>query len=131
MIALVIVSHSHKIAEGVKDLSLEMSQGRIMIATAGGVDDQSIGTNADRIHAALTEVIDADGVLVLLDLGSAIMSTEVAIEMLEPEQQQRVLICDAPLVEGSIIAAIEASMGHGLEEVNEAAKLTTKLSKLQ
>ena len=131
MIALVIVSHSHKIAEGVKDIAQEMSQERIKIATAGGVDDHSIGTNADRIHAALCQVLDSDGILVLLDLGSAIMSTEVAIEMLVPEQQQRVIICDAPLVEGSIIAAIEASMGHSLEEVNEAAKLTAKLSKLQ
>lgn len=132
MIALVIVSHSPKIAEGVKELADEMAQGKVRIYAAGGVDDTSIGTNAERIHAALQNAVheNDDGVLLLLDMGSAAMSAEMAVEMLDDAQQAKVIISEAPLVEGAVIAAVEASIGNDLQAVQAAADQTRHMSKL-
>lgn len=130
MIAIVLVSHSPKVAQGTKDLADQMSQGRVKVIAAGGVDDHTIGTNVDRIHAALIEAMNDDGVLVLLDLGSAVLSTQMAIEMLPEDQQQRVKISEAPLVEGGVIASVEASLGHTLDKVNDAAEATSTMRKL-
>ncbi|MGF1503600.1 MAG: PTS-dependent dihydroxyacetone kinase phosphotransferase subunit DhaM [Anaerolineae bacterium] len=82
MIGIVIVSHSPKVAQGTAELAQEMSQERVKIVAAGGVDDETIGTNAERILAALQEAETEDGVVVLLVHGCASMSTQVAIEML-------------------------------------------------
>lgn len=129
MIALLIVSHSAKVADGVKELADQISQGKVMIYAAGGVDDQTIGTNVQRIYEALQQAISAEGVLVLYDLGSAVMSAEMAVEMLTPEQRQRVCLSKAPLVEGAVVAAIEASLGSPLEAVNTAAEATGTMKK--
>jgi dihydroxyacetone kinase phosphotransfer subunit len=108
-----------------------MAQGKTKVIAAGGLDDETIGTNAERILAALNELSDADGILVMVDLGSAVMSAQVAIELLPEERQGVVRISNAPLVEGSIIAAIEASIGADLDQVNAAAEATRELSKLK
>ncbi|WP_258189533.1 dihydroxyacetone kinase phosphoryl donor subunit DhaM, partial [Candidatus Hakubella thermalkaliphila] len=92
MIGIVIVAHSQKLAEGVKELAEQMSQGRVPIVAAGGLDDTTIGTNMERILSAINAVYQPDGVLVLMDLGSAVMSAEMAIETLSPEQQAKVLL---------------------------------------
>jgi len=130
MIAIVVVSHSAKVAEGVKELAEQMSQNRVKILAAGGVDEHTIGTNAERIYTALTEAMNDNGVLVLLDLGSAAMSAQFAVEMLPAEQQGRVRLSQGPLVEGAIIAAIEASGGNDLDTVNAAAEAAAQLPKL-
>jgi phosphoenolpyruvate---glycerone phosphotransferase subunit DhaM len=130
MISLVIVSHSPKVAEGVKELAEQMSQKRVKIFAAGGVDDQTIGTNVERIHNTLQEAVKEDGALVLLDLGSAVLSAQMAVEMLEPEHQSKVKLSEAPLIEGAIIASVEASLGHSLEAVNAAAEATISMRKL-
>src|SRR6266571_3472864 len=105
MIGLVIVSHSAKLAEGVVELVSAM-QPEMPMRAAGGTDDGRLGTSADRIHRAITEIDNPDGVLVLVDLGSAVMSAEIAIEQLSDEQRARTVISDAPLVEGAVLAAI-------------------------
>ncbi|MFW5748216.1 MAG: dihydroxyacetone kinase phosphoryl donor subunit DhaM [Chloroflexota bacterium] len=130
MIAIVLVSHSHYVARGTKDLADQMSQGRVKIFSAGGLDETNIGTNVERIHKALTDAMNPDGVLVLLDLGSAVLSAQMAVDMLPEADQQRVLLSEAPLVEGAIIAAVEASLGHDLEKVNAAAEATSTMRKL-
>lgn len=130
MIGIVIVSHSSKIADGVKELADQMSQGRVAVAPAGGVDDETIGTNAERIHEAIRQAQSGDGVLVLLDLGSAVMSAQMAIEMLPEEEQATVRMSEAPLVEGAIIATVEASLGHDLDKVNAAAEAACSMRKL-
>ena len=122
MVGIVLVSHSHLLAMGLQQMVVQMSQSRVKITTAGGVDDETFGTNAERIFQAIQEADSPDGVLVLLDLGSALLSTQIAVEMLSPDQQNRVRLCDAPIVEGAVAAAIEASLGHPLEEVVKAAK---------
>lgn len=131
MIGIVIVSHSPKIAEGVTELADQMTQQRVRVIPAGGVDDQTIGTNAERIYEAIVRAETGDGVLILLDLGSAVMSTQMAVEMLDEDAQQQVQISEAPLVEGAIIAAVEASLGHDLNKVRAAADAACSMQKLR
>lgn len=119
-VGIVIISHSARLAEGVVELAGQMAQGGVTITAAGGTDDGSIGTSLSKVQDALQQADSGDGVLVLLDLGSAAMIAEMALEALTPEQQQRVVISSAPLVEGAIIAAVEASAGSTLQEVVEA-----------
>lgn len=134
MVGLVIVSHSAKLAAGVAELMRGMAGADVQIATAGGMDlpDQPLGTDANFIHQAIEQVYTVDGVAVLVDLGSAILSTELALEMLSPEQRAHVVIAPAPLVEGGMIAAIEACSGKPLDEVIAAARmaLDAKLAQL-
>ena len=121
MVGIVIVSHSWKVAEGVVDLAGQMAQGFDGIKAAGGMEDGEIGTDAARIMAAIEEVNSGDGVLILCDMGSAIMSAETAIELLD-DPDIDVRIADAPLVEGAIVAAVEAFAGESLEDVLKAAE---------
>ena len=130
MIGIVIVSHSHLLAKGVQEMAVQMSRNLVRIETAGGVDDDTIGTNAERIHRAIEIAYSPDGVLILFDLGSALLSTQMAIEMLSPEQQSHVKVSNAHLVEGAIVAAVEASLGHSLEEVNTAAEAVKDMQKI-
>ena len=130
MVGLVIVSHSWKIAEGVVDLACQMAQGFEGIKAAGGLEDGEIGTDATRILAAIEEVNSGDGVLLLCDLGSAIMSAETAIELLD-DPDANVRIADCPLVEGAIVAAVEAYAGEPLEAVLQAAEEAREGRKLE
>ena len=129
-VGLVIVSHSAQLANGVAELAGQMTQGATPIAAAGGGVDNILGTSAEKIQAAIQAVDGPDGVLVLLDLGSAILSAEMALELLNSEQQH-VMLSFAPLVEGAIAAAIEASLGHTLGEVKQAAEKTANVEQLQ
>jgi len=130
MVSLVIVAHSAKLAEGVREVALEMVQGRVPIFAAGGLDDTTTGTNVERVRAALEAALAAsEAVLVLVDLGSAVLSTQMALDFLPEEARSRVRISRAPLVEGAIVAAIEASIGKSLEEVDAAAVAAANLPK--
>lgn len=119
MVGLVIVSHSAMLAEGVKELVDQMTQGKVPVALAGGVQDPEhpIGTDPARILAAIEEVQHGDGILVLMDLGSSLMSTEASLEFLPEEIRKKVRITAAPLVEGAMAAAIQASIGASLDSI--------------
>ena len=130
-VGLVIVSHSAQLAEGVAELAGQMSQGKTPIAAAGGTVNDVIGTSVDRIVAAIQSVEGPDGVLVLLDLGSAILSTEMALEMLDDDRRGRIRISYAPMVEGAVTAALEASLGRTLAQVQQAAEKTASTEQLQ
>ena len=93
----------------------------VAIEAAGGLDDGAIGTDAERVRAAVERVRSPDGVLVLMDLGSALMSAEMATEMLEPEGGP-VALSAAPLVEGAVAAAARARGGASLDEVAREAR---------
>jgi len=129
MVGIVVVSHSPKIAYGVVDLASQMGGDATPIAAAGGVDDETIGTNAERIQAAIDSVYSDDGVIVLIDMGSALMSAEVAIELLDPDKQENVIISNAPLVEGAIVAAIGSITGKSLVKINEEAENASAMQK--
>lgn len=125
MVSLVIISHSAKIAEGVLELARQMGGEDVAMAVAGGTDDPDdpIGTDALRVKSAIEEVWSPDGVLVLMDLGSAVLSAETAIDFLEePVDPDRVLLCEAPLVEGAVAAATTARIGGTLEDVAAEAR---------
>ena len=123
MVGLVIVSHSAKLAEGVAELARGMAGPDVPLAATGGLDlpDQPLGTDANLVQQAIEQVYSDDGVLVLMDLGSALLSTEMALDALPPERRSRVKLCDAPLVEGALAAAVQARLGSPLDQVaNEA-----------
>ena len=123
MVGIVIVSHSWKIAEGVCDMAREVAQHHNGIIPAGGLEDGSMGTDAARIMAAILEANSGDGVVILADIGSSIMSSETAIELLESEGEDiQAVIADAPLVEGAVCAAVEASAGGSIDSVLSAAE---------
>lgn len=120
-VGLVIVAHSRQLAEGVREVAEQMTGGLVTIRAAGGAVDGSLGTDVEAIARAMAEADSGEGALVLMDLGSAVLSAEMAVEMLEPEAQPRVLLSDAPLVEGAVVAAVEASIGRSLAAVAQAA----------
>lgn len=129
MVGVVVVSHSAKIAEGVVELAAQMA-GEVRIRAAGGTDEGGIGTDATLIAEAIDAADDGDGVLVLVDLGSAVLSAQLAIdELIGEERKGRVRIADGPLVEGAVVAAIQASTGSSLDEVAEAAHEAASMRK--
>lgn len=130
-VSLVIVSHSEKLAAGVAELAGQMAGEKVAIGVAGGAADGSLGTSVDKILDALRRVSGPDGTLLLLDLGSAVMAAEMAVETFALEEPHPVEISSAPLVEGAVLAAVEASIGSALREVAEAAAAATELPKVQ
>ena len=130
-VGLVIVSHSAQLAAGVVELAGQMTQGKTPIAAAGGAIDDILGTSADKILEAIQSVDGPDGVLVLLDMGSAILSAEMALEMLSDEQRDHIRLSYAPLVEGAVAAALEASLGRTLAQVQQMAEKTADVDQLQ
>ncbi len=117
MVGIVIVSHSRKLAEGAVELA-KMMAADAPVAAAGGLEDGGLGTSFDRILAAIESVDTGDGVAVLMDMGSAVMTTEMVLEALD-ESDVRML--DAPVVEGAVLAAVESQMGTSLDGI--AAKI--------
>jgi len=129
-VGLVLVSHSARLAEGLRDLVEQVAQGRVAIAVAAGAADDSLGTNAFAIQEAIESLAGPDGVVVLLDLGSAVLSAETAVEQLEQAVRDRVRMADAPFVEGAVAAAVESSLGSDLETVLAAARSARDQDKL-
>lgn len=120
-VSLVIVSHSVKIAEGIVELAGQMAPG-VTIVAAGGTDDAGIGTSFDKVSSAVAEADDGSGVVVLCDLGSAILTAETALDLLDDAVRQRVRIADCPIVEGAVAAAVAAEIGGELGAVVAAAE---------
>ena len=128
-VGVVVVSHSAKVAEGVVEMASQMA-GEVRIRAAGGTDEGGIGTDATLIAGAIDDADSGDGVLVIVDLGSAVLAAQLAIEeLVDPDRRGRVRIADAPLVEGAVIAAIQSSTGSSLEEVDAAARGAASMSK--
>ncbi|MCL6751988.1 phosphoenolpyruvate--protein phosphotransferase [Nostoc sp. CCCryo 231-06] len=124
MIGIVIVSHSKQLALGVRELAAQMVQGQVSIAVAAGIEDPEnpLGTDPIQVYEAIASVFSDDGVLVLMDLGSALLSAEMAIEFLPEAQQQKVYLCEAPLVEGAIAAVVAAAAGRDIHQVMAEAR---------
>ncbi len=120
-IGLVLVSHVSGIADGVRDLVGQMAPD-VTVTPAGGTDDDGIGTSFDRVAAALEQADAGAGAVVLYDLGSALLTTETALDLLDDEARARVRVAEAPLVEGAIAAAVEAQGGGDLAAVLAAAE---------
>ncbi|UZK64071.1 PTS-dependent dihydroxyacetone kinase phosphotransferase subunit DhaM [Mycoplasma mycoides subsp. capri] len=130
MVGIVVISHSNKIANGVVDLAKQMAN-EVKIIPAGGTKDNLIGTDIDLIIDAINKAWDSnDGVILLFDLGSALMNAQMAIEMLEPDKQNKIKIIDAALVEGTILAAINSSMNKNIDQIQQEL-INLKLNKIE
>ncbi|AWB86316.1 dihydroxyacetone kinase phosphoryl donor subunit DhaM [Mycetocola zhujimingii] len=120
-VGLVFVSHSALIASGLVQLAGQMAP-NVSLVPAGGTDDDGIGTSFDKVTRALAQADSGDGVVILCDLGSAILTAETALDFLDDAQQASVRIIDAPLVEGGVAAAVAAQTGADLDGVEAAAR---------
>ena len=121
-VGLVVVSHSRPLAEAAVTLARQMLPGSdLAVEVAAGTGDGGLGTDAVAISEAITAADAGDGVVVLMDLGSAVMSAETALELLDDDVRSRVLLSPAPLVEGLIGAVVVAAGGADRDRVNAEA----------
>jgi multiphosphoryl transfer protein len=127
VVGIVVVSHSRPLARAAVALAADMLHGQsARMAVAAGLDENTLGTDAVRVKEAVEEVDGLDGVLVLMDLGSAVLSAEMALDLLDRDVAARVRLCSAPLVEGLVAATVAAAAGATLDDV--AAEATAALA---
>jgi multiphosphoryl transfer protein len=129
LVGIVIVSHSARIAEGVVELARQMAGPEVPLVAAGGMDDGGIGTDAVLIADAIARADAGGGVLVLADLGSAVLSTKLALEMVDPELAARTRLSNGPIVEGAVVAAVQARGGAPLDDVLREAEAAASMRK--
>lgn len=121
-VGVVIVSHSPKVAEGAADMVRQMVGEEVPLAWTGGNPSGGLGTDVGQIMAAIDRAWSNAGVVVLVDLGGAETNSEMAIEMLPDDRRGKVLICNAPVVEGAVVAATEAAGGSSVDIVRQTAE---------
>lgn len=121
-VGIVIVSHSPDVARGAADMVRQMVGNDIPLAHCGGNPDGGLGTSVENIMTAIDAAWSESGVAILVDLGGAESNSEMAIELLAPERRSKVVVCNAPVVEGAVMAATEAWGGGTLEEVKRTAE---------
>ena len=127
MFSIVIVSHSQKLAEGVVEVAKMMAHNVAVIA-AGGNENGELGTSYEKIAAAINEVYTDDGTAILMDMGSAVMTAEIVLESMDERRLKRI---DAPIVEGAILAAIEAAAETSLEDLPEKMQQARDMRKIE
>ena len=121
-VGIVIVSHSSKVAEGAADMVRQMVGNAVPLAWTGGNADGGLGTDVAKIRDSIDRAWSDAGVAILVDLGGAETNSEMAIELLDPSRRRRVVVCEAPIVEGAVMAATESSGGSPLEVVKRTAE---------
>jgi phosphoenolpyruvate---glycerone phosphotransferase subunit DhaM len=121
-VGIVIVSHSPKIAEGTADMVRQMVGESVPLAFTGGNPDGALGTSVGAIMAAIEAAWSEAGVAILVDLGGAETNSEMAVEFMDEARRSRIVVCNAPLVEGAVIAATESSGGSSLADVQRTAE---------
>lgn len=125
MVGIVIVSHSQKVAEAVVELTTMMADGAA-IAAAGGLEDGSFGTSYEKIKNAIDSVYSEDGVIILMDMGSAVMTTEM---VLEEYDNDKIKMIDAPLVEGAVAASVSSLFGSDMASIIDELAETKRMEK--
>jgi PTS hybrid protein len=128
-VGLVLVSHSASIAEGLAELVGQVAGPDVQIIAAGGGPDGSLGTDGAKVSRALQDAAQGSGAVVLMDLGSSVLSVRAAMAELDEETSARLVVADAPLVEGAIAAGVTASTGATAEEVAAAAREARSVAK--
>ena len=121
-VGIVIVSHSSKVAEGAADMVRQMVGNAVPLAWTGGNAEGGLGTDVGQIRDSIERAWSDAGVAILVDLGGAETNSEMAIELLDPSRRRRVVVCEAPIVEGAVMAATESSGGSPLEVVKRTAE---------
>ncbi|QIB32265.1 dihydroxyacetone kinase phosphoryl donor subunit DhaM [Ancylobacter pratisalsi] len=121
-VGIVIVSHSPLVARGAADMVRQMVGDGVPLAWAGGNAEGGLGTHVAGIQAAIETAWSEAGVAIFVDLGGAETNSEMAAELLGPARAGRIVVCNAPLVEGAVVAAAEASGGSSLAKVVATAE---------
>jgi phosphoenolpyruvate---glycerone phosphotransferase subunit DhaM len=121
-VGIVIVSHSFDVAKGTADMVRQMVGEEVRVAFCGGNADGGLGTDVSRILQAINAVWTPKGVAIMVDLGGAETNSEMAMELMPAERRGAIAICNAPIVEGAVMAAAEAAGGGSLERVRAAAE---------
>jgi dihydroxyacetone kinase phosphotransfer subunit len=121
-VGIVIVSHSSKVAEGAADMVRQMVGDSVRVACTGGDRDGGLGTDVEKIMTAIEAAWSPAGVAILVDLGGAETNSEMAVELLDEARRGKVAICNAPIVEGAVIAATESAGGSSLDLVKRTAE---------
>ena len=127
-VGIVLISHSRAIAEGAADVAAQVSAGAVRIVGVGGTEDGRLGTSLDALVGAVEKVSAGAGVLILPDLGSAVLTAKAYLA--DQEDGSQVMLADAPFVEGAVAAAVTASSGATLAEVLAAAEGARDVRKL-
>jgi phosphoenolpyruvate---glycerone phosphotransferase subunit DhaM len=126
LVGIVVVSHSESLARGLAELAGQVAGPEVRIEAAGGGPEGSLGTEESRVREAIVQADQGDGVVVLCDLGSSILTVRT---LLDERDGNGVVLADAPLVEGAIAAAVMSSAGQDLEDVARAAEEARGASK--
>ena len=127
MFSIIVISHSAKLAEGVVEVARMMARD-VRIVAAGGTEDGGLGTSYEKITVAIEETYTEDGAALFMDMGSAVMTAEIAVEAMA---DRRLKLIDAPLVEGVVLAAIEAAAGTALEDLPEKMQQARAMRKIE
>ena len=134
--SLVLISHSRAIGEGLRDMVAQVAGPDVRVAVAAGTEDGRLGTSAPLITEAIRWALadgpagPVEGALVLLDLGSAALSLDLALEELSDAERARTRVSEAPLVEGAVLAAVQASVGASLDDAFAAAADAASMTKI-
>ena len=124
LIGLILVSHSEKITDGIKDLVIEMTKDAVPIISAGGTSDGRLGTSADKVVDAINELSNCNNILIFTDIGSSIMSSEIALDLVDEEIKNKCILVDAPMVEGAFVAGVQSMVSDDVDLVLEEVMLT-------
>jgi PTS hybrid protein len=127
VVAILVVSHSARLADGLGELLAQVASPDLVVRAVGGTEDGRLGTSADLVQKALEEVAESDGVVVIPDLGSAVLTVRTVLDGFDSD---RVVLVDAPFVEGAVAASVTAASGASLETVVKAAREARDVSKL-
>ena len=127
-VGIVLVSHSAELAEGAANLAAQVSGGTVTIIAAGGTDDGDLGTSAAKVERGLSLADSGAGVVVLPDLGSAVLTVRAVLE--DHSNSNNVLLADAPFVEGAVAATVTAAVGGDVKAVAAAAEEARHARKL-
>lgn len=116
MVNILLVSHSKKLAEGLREILIQMAPG-VEIITSGGDNDGNIGSNFDEINELIGKYAKDEGLVVFFDLGSSMLNCQMAIDILDEEKKSKVYLAGTPLIETSVQTAVNASAGQSLDEI--------------
>jgi phosphoenolpyruvate---glycerone phosphotransferase subunit DhaM len=131
MVGIILVSHSRKITDGLKEMIIEMTGDEVVIFSAGGTDDGRLGTSAQIIMESIEGCKECKRILIFCDMGSSILSAETAIDLVDDELMSKCLIVDSPLVEGAFVASVQSLATDNtdtiLKEISQL-KIASKVS---
>jgi PTS hybrid protein len=121
-VGIVIVSHSPDVAKGAADMVRQMVGSNVPLAWCGGNPVGGLGTSVQAVVKAIELAWSDAGVAIMVDMGGAETNSEMAIEMMPEKRRPKIVVCNGPIVEGSVMAATESSSGATLERVRRAAE---------